>query len=89
MRGSASVRKTVMIRGPATGGSRSVEEVLTIADDLRAHGVVGIKIVADKPLRQLLQGGGEFVFTMTAALAGSSEPSSTSAPWPGWRHSVA
>jgi hypothetical protein len=56
VRGSASVRKTVMIRGPATGGGRSVEEVLTIADD--------------KPLRQLLQGGGKFFFTMTADLAG-------------------
>ena len=34
--------------------------------------VVGIKIVADKPLRQLLQGWGKFFFTMTAALAGGS-----------------
>jgi hypothetical protein len=42
---------------------RPVEEVLTIAD---------------KPLRQLLQGRGKS-FTMTAALAGSSGPSSTSA----------
>jgi len=50
---------------------------------------VGVKIVADNPLRQPLQGGGEFVFTMTAARAGLSGPSSTSAPWPGWRHSVA
>ena len=36
--------------------------------------VVGIKIVADKPLRQLLQGWGKFFFTMTAALTGSSGP---------------
>jgi hypothetical protein len=63
-----------MIREPATGGGRSVEEGLTIADE---------------PLRQLLQGGGKFVFTMTAALAGSNGPSSTSAPWPGWRRSGA
>jgi hypothetical protein len=45
--------------------------------------VVGVKILADKPLRQLLQGGGKFLFTMTAALAGSSRPSTTSAPRPG------
>jgi hypothetical protein len=44
---------------------------------------VGVKVVADNPLRQLLQGGGEFVFTVTAALAGLSGPSSTSALWPG------
>jgi hypothetical protein len=40
--------------------------------DLVRMEVVGVKILADKPLRQLLQGGGKFLFTMTAALAGSS-----------------
>jgi hypothetical protein len=37
--------------------------------------VVGVKILADKPPQQLLQGGGKFLFTMTAVLAGSSRPS--------------
>lgn len=41
------------------------------------------KILADKPLRQLLQDGGKSLFTMTAALAGSSRPSATSTPRPG------
>ena len=47
---------------------RSVKEVLTIAG---------------KPLRQLHRVRGKFFSTMTAALAGSSGPPSTSAPWPG------
>jgi hypothetical protein len=64
---------------------------VSVGKDLVPMEVVGVKILADKPLQQLLeqllqqllQGGGKFLFTMTASLAGLSRPSTTSALRPG------